>query len=632
MRKTISPWMKLLLTGCLAALFITTGCNPEELTTYFKYENGNSIVVNPDKEWTTSALSAYIGNISALPQDLQTVIRQRFPKQASMESANVIIVGADEVAANAELLKEAAAAGAFIIVPGNVDLTPLGADPLLAPEVGSAQTPLLKCYSGWGEGEFFFMADEPEVLDLEEGASSMTESEWKKLVAINKELGDDGGVSLTDYDNDAAHNENYFQTRMDPFVEWLDATYLERGNMQGFLSTDYDNLQATIEQAGQRLTYNYPFALNEYIDKATGSDPDYLQKSGSISVEFRVYPIYMLSSNGEKAGDYYGVVSTITPHNQSMWGPYAASHGWCRNRIYGYWFSEMDVATSLVKEDGTIISGLEYFERPIPENKNDSKTYSNGKTFSMNGSFSGGYSGGGPYAVGTFGLGGTWTSSTNYTLDTINYTLDSSSPTVKYHYWTENVKLTDDWDDWTLINQNFPAPVRTEFSAHTMWVWHVPGTVVKDRDAAKFKLKTNISLTYCSWYHWRGAVEYDSNRKNHGVKVPELAWTLERPDRTPWGFIRLRNATSNEMAHVSFYDATRPYTDPVAQITTSFGKGEEARIALVEGKYNVTWDIIDGDTNVKLGSYIYRDVEVHQGSDDSSATVRISTVDGKPVE
>lgn len=95
MRKTISPWMKLLLTGCLAALFITTGCNPEELTTYFKYENGNSIVVNPDKEWTTSALSAYIGNISALPQDLQTVIRQRFPKQASMESATVRISTVD---------------------------------------------------------------------------------------------------------------------------------------------------------------------------------------------------------------------------------------------------------------------------------------------------------------------------------------------------------------------------------------------------------------------------------------------------------------------------------------------------------------------------------------------------------
>ena len=80
-------------------------------------------------------------------------------------------------------------------------------------------------------------------------------------------------------------------------------------------------------------------------------------------------------------------------------------------------------------------------------------------------------------------------------------------------------------------------------------------------------LKTKISLTYSTWYHWRGAVEYDSNRSNHPVDVPEMRWTLERPDRTPWGFIRLRNATSNEMAHVSFY-----------------GEGQEIRISSVDGQ------------------------------------------------
>ena len=393
----------------------------------------------------------------------------------------------------------------------------------------------------------------------------------------------------------------------------------------------YDDFKASIEQSGQRLTYNYPFTLNEYIDQASLSDADYLCKSGSITVDFRIFPIYMLSSNGDKAGDYYGVVSTVTPHNQSMWGPYAASHGWCRNRIYGFWFADMDVATSLLNSDGSAIPGLEYFERPLPENKNDSKTYSNGHTVSIQGSFSGGRSGGSAYAVGQFAVGGSWTSSTNYTLETINYSLDSSSPTVKYHYWSENVKLTDDWDDWTIINQNFPAPVRTEFSSHTMWVWHVPGEDVKDNDTRQFRLKTQIKLRYSSWYHWRGAVEYDSNRKWHNVPIPELQWLLDRPDRTPWGFIRLRNATSNEMAHVAFYKQGQTGGDPVARLTTSYGKGDEARIALPEGIYDVTWDIVDGDTGARLGSWIYRNVEVRQGRDESSATIRISTVDGEPV-
>ena len=194
------------------------------------------------------------------------------------------------------------------------------------------------------------------------------------------------------------------------------------------------------------------------------------------------------------------------------------------------------------------------------------------------------------------------------------------------------MKLTDDWDDWAKINQNFPAPVRTEFSGHSNWVWHVPSSAVKDGDTKQFSLRVKVKLVYATWYHWRGSVEYDSNKATHTVNVPEKAWTLSNPDRTPWGFIRLRNASSNEMAHVKFYKSGEEDKDPVAQLTTSYGKGDEARIGLVEGTYSVIWDIIDGDTNVKLGTYIYRDVKVHQGKDEDSATIRISSVDGEKID
>ena len=44
-------------------------------------------------------------------------------------------------------------------------------------------------------------------------------------------------------------------------------------------------------------------------------------------------PLYMGSVNGnDKAGDYYAVRSTITPHNQTMWNPYVASHGLDKNK------------------------------------------------------------------------------------------------------------------------------------------------------------------------------------------------------------------------------------------------------------------------------------------------------------
>ena len=613
------------ILGLLAVIPGVLSCEKERPG---QEREGDNIVVNHYKQWHTSKLPAYIGDISALPEELQAVIRQRFPKAVTLDAAGVIIAGASDFAANTDQLARAVENGAFVITPASLEVPWVQKGLLSAPAEAGNLAPLLTCYSGWGAGQYYVMFDEAEVAPEEPGASSMSEKEWKELIRKNKNLGDDGGVSLMDYDNDGAHNENYFQTRMDPFVEWLDETYMERA-FQTPGSWDYDDLRANIEQSGQRLTYNYPFSLNVYIDEALWSDPDYLAKSGSISVEYRIYPIYMLSANGEKAGDYYAVVSTVTPHNQSMWGPYVGAHGACRNRIYGFWFSDMDVTTSLWNEDGTSIIGLEYFDRPIPENKNDSKTYSKGKTFSLTGSFNGGASAGKPYLVGGIALGGTWTSSTNYTLETINYTLDSSLPVVKYHYWSENVKLTDDWDDWTLINQDYPAPVRTEFSSHTMWIWHVPAGLVHDYDTRQFKLRTHISLHYSTWYHWRGSLEYDSNRKDHLVRVPDFEWTLQNPDRTPWGFIRLRNAASHEMAHVSFYEEGRESGEPLVQLTTSYGKGEEARVGLPEGTYNVTWDIVDGDTGAILSSWIYRNVKVHQGHNDESSTIRISSVDGE---
>ena len=590
--------------------------------------DSNSIVLNTDKEWAVSSLTAYIGDISALPSVLQTVIARRFPNKTSLASANVIFAGASELAANAAKYAQAAADGAFVIVPAGVDLSLLGAKPLLDPDAAGELPPLFYCYSSYKEDLLYVMYDEPENLQLENGTPGMSEKEWEELVRINKEMDDYVGTSVTDYDNDSAHNENYYQTRMDPFVEWLDAAFRERGLFTASEST-YDELKANIEQSGQRLTFNYPFSLNEYIDQASLSDPDFLQKSGSISVEFHVYPLYMLSSNGDKAGDYYCVVSTVTPHNQSMWGPYAAAHGWCRNRIYGYWFSSMDVETTLTNTDGSAIPGLNYFSRPLPENKNDSKTYSNGKSYTLSGTVSGGTTAGKLYLVGQVGGSVTWSSSTNYTLETINFTLNSATPAVKYHYWSDGVELDDDWDDWTLINRHFPASVRSEFSAHTMWVWHVPSDVVKDYDTRQFRLNTSISLYYATWYHWRGSVEYDSNRKDHKVNIPSKSWTLERPDRTPWGFVRLRNAASNEMAHVAFYKKGQEGAEPFTTLTTSYGKGDEARVALPEGSYSVTWDIVDGDTGAKLSSWIYRNVNVHQGYNDDTATTRISSVDGE---
>ena len=279
----------------IALMFLAVGlasCRKDEPEIQ-PVEEGNSIILNPYKQWRTSSLPAYIGDISSMPKDMQTVIRQRFPKQVGIDAAGIIFAGVSDLSANAEKLALAAQGGSYVVIPGNGDASLLGANPLTVSGSEIGMDPMLVCYNGYGQGQYYVMFDEREILDAESGTPSMSEEEWKELLKVNKGLGTDGGVSVSDYDNEREHNENYYQTRMDPFVEWVDATYMERQFIKAS-SSDYDDLRANIEQSGQRIAANYPFTLNKYFDQATFSDPDFLNKSGSITVEFRVYPLYML--------------------------------------------------------------------------------------------------------------------------------------------------------------------------------------------------------------------------------------------------------------------------------------------------------------------------------------------------
>ena len=398
----------------------------------------------------------------------------------------------------------------------------------------------------------------------------------------------------------------------------------------------YGQKRVNIENDGERYHKQWYFTLNNFIDKYNPSGTEnWLTKSGSISLDLKVCPIYMQSSNGSKAGDYYFVTCAVTPHNNDLWGPYTHTHAASKIRIYGYWFKEMDLEVQLLNADGSQIPGLQYYERPIPENVNDSRTYSNGKTISVTGSLSGSYTenpgGGGSAGV---SVGGSWTSSTSYTLTTVNYILNSSSPIVKYHYYTENVKLKDNWDK---MDEYFPPSCHSEFTGHSYWVWYVPYDAsgkngVKDGLVKNFCVKANIKATYSSWYHWRAALEYDNNRKDYSVSFnTDKDFQLPQPDRTPWGIIALKNAANYEMAHVKFYREDEKDMNHVASLTGSYSKGQEAKQALPEGTYTITYDAIDGNTNDFLGQWIVENVKVHQGPDEATATTNVSTVDAKIV-
>lgn len=397
-----------------------------------------------------------------------------------------------------------------------------------------------------------------------------------------------------------------------------------------------DSPVKSIENDGESYVMDdYHFTLNNQIDKATGSDPDVLNQSGSISLEFKVSPVYIQSSNGSKAGDYYFVTCAVTPHNNNLWAPFIGSHGWTRNRVYGYWFKEMDLAVDLVNADGSKIEGLRYYERPIPENQNDSRSYTNGKTINIGGTLSAGASEKQGLNAGLgFSVGASWTSSSSYTLTTVNYKLDTSSPTVKYNYYTSNVKLKDDWDN---MEDNFPTACHTEFTGRSYWVWFVPYDEsgkkgVCDGLDKRFRLKASVAAVYSSWYHWRGTATFDGNRKDYDNAKFETNFLLSQPDRTPWGYVALKNAMSSEMAHVKFFRSGEESKDPVATVNGSFAKNQVAKTALPEGTYTVTFDQMNPDTNQVLSRWTIKNLKVHQGRDEVSAKLDVSTVDAQKVE
>ena len=568
---------------------------------------------------------AYVGDISAFSAEMQEAIREYFPMSGNKREALVLFIGQSDVKANDPDLKAAIDNQAFIVYPHGVDVSPLGIENSSATlDEDSGYTPLYHCYSSYRGGYFYTEYQAPEAGEAEEIESSWTPEAWEAMVKENEKYqGEEDG----DDEDDEEWDWNESEMSMDALIDWLLESFAEQ-DPEEVKADYYKEMEFKLELIGRREHARLAFNLNKQIDKGTLSDPDILNCSSSVDVDFRYFPAYMQSANDDKAGDYYAVVSTITPHNGQMWRPFKGNHGGTQNRVIGYWFKEMNVSTSILNTDGTSISGLNYYVIPRPENKNDSKKYTTGTSQSISGTINGGAKKKGGMVGGSLTAGGTWSSSVSYELKTIEFERDTYDPNaVAYNYRSTGFKLKDGLGDAEKELEYYPLATRTEFSGRSFWIWHIPSATVDDNDTKSFKITTKVDLKYGSWHHWRGTDEFSSNEKTHPVNVPAVSWTLAAPSRVPWGIIALKNTSDNEMANVTVYDASNKQT---AKLTKSFSKNEVAKIALSLGTYSVRWDIIDANTNHKLSSWKYDGVEVHQGQDEAAATTEISSVNGIP--
>ena len=471
--------------------------------------------------------------------------------------------------------------------------------------------------------------------------------------------GPDEAPSTDEEGNETVERVNkdidYWNGRLLPFVEWID--YYDKATEE-FLTRasgdvpSFEKLTVNMNNGAKRYEVNFPFTLYNQIDKASSSSPDRLDKNGSVTMRFEVLPIYAQSVNGDNAGDYYAVRSTVVPHNSLVWGPYVGKHGACRNRVYGYWFDDMDYEFVLVDPDtNQPVDGLHFADLPYPENSIAARSHSDSHSTSVNGSLSLGGKGtkgkesskeGSINASVGFSL--SWTESLSYSLNNIEYSRNSSSNWVKYHWYSNNVELKDDMSNY---QKYFPNDVHQEFDAKNTWLWHVPynRAGVADGSEKQFKLLARVHPRYSSWYHWRGTSCFKGNRKDWEVNFTGrhsstetgdatdfstkgwagCTFSVPAPDRSTWGILSLKNASSHTMRNVKIYAAGKENKEPVAEITNTYAPQEQAKTAVLEGNYTVTFEFINPDNNQVVNKGVIKNVRVTMGTTQEAATTSIST-------
>lgn len=429
------------------------------------------------------------------------------------------------------------------------------------------------------------------------------------------------------------HDKDHFHQRLDCFVKWINKTYSTAapltgaGNSSRGSSEGYDP-RLDISNDYTELYVSFPVSLHNKIDQAAAhSSPDVLDRDTEIEYNYRVYPLFLHSCNGGDApGDYYIVEGSVTAHNNQVWGPYCRSHGWCNDRVIGYYMTQLNSTFELIDSDNEALTGLRFYKDPAPTTTMQSMTYSEGFSVGLNGSLAGQVDNDkGLQGSLTFGFDMSWSKTVEQTLADVSTTLVTDShKKVSYTYTVCNINNERDWGK---IERDYPLLSRNDMVCPSAWVWKVPygQNGVKDNSSSFFKMKISMDARYGAYNWWRGA----SWDYHHGYSVDgSHVFELPAPDRRCFGVVALKNAGTATVAHVKIWKTENGKDKLVATIPSSYNVNETARCKLVEGTYKLTFDLVDPNAGNKLlSSWKYDNVTVKMGRDEDSATTMISTVD-----
>ena len=433
----------------------------------------------------------------------------------------------------------------------------------------------------------------------------------------------------------------YYERRIIPLIHWLNEVEAlkekkrlkeeeAQNNQEPY---DYDDLITNIEDDGLSLKCNFPMSLDNKIHSLPTEDY-YLRASSSIDVGLRVYPLYKQSCHQEKSGDYYVVTAEITPYNQNMWVAWNSDYAWDTIYLMGYWFYQMHTGIKLVDNDGNEIPGIDYNLMPLPENADASHQYASGTSTTLGGSASAGFNGSSPTGSLGFSFSHTVNSSVSYSMDDIDYTLDSSTKEVRFNYESKGVDPTTEDN----VDKCYPKNCRTQWTVRQAWVWFVPRgqAGVDDNSDVKFQIMLNGSMDYRSyWWLWQPIVPSESGdiATYTPLKIENHAWQLQPPNRESWGLTSIKSEyTEAVMANIKYYLKDHETEDPVAVDNLSYHQNDFALMGLPEGTYTIIYETLNPNTGEHMNSWKFENVEVKQGRDKEEATTALSSVNATKID
>lgn len=357
-----------------------------------------------------------------------------------------------------------------------------------------------------------------------------------------------------------------------------------------------------------------------------------ITEKNAIEAHFEVLPIYVFG-NQKGEGDYYAVNGYLIAHNAPFWQhsykDESCFGGYCNNYNFMH---QLAFTCQLLDQDNNLIASndnpLAFAQYPSPETTVETDNYQCGWNLSFSAKV----------CVGAKLIGvGIWPElgfsfSCN---DKVTRSLPDQSVilntqpdgTVDYNFCTNNYELIE--ESPSLIPTFAHSDQRVYFS----WIWYVPRgrAYANDNDTRQLRMKFDLHPSYLanSW----GEISTGSQVAYFSDFLQEIPGTqsvayfdLPAPDRTPAGDICFQNTTRSYIKDFCIYEAGAyaKGQQPIRKFSGALNPQSKTPILLHEGQYDLVYTLVNGTTNVKIGDFIVKDVDILPNE-----TLNLSTLDSE---